>query len=570
LPCQGCGFSSQPSRAVSTYADSLKERKFEVDGTILKMEFLHPPQNDNDQVILLLVVSKDGKSRLVWYEWYSMTDLRLAQITPSAQSLPSEDRMPLLLIPLRAFTAFILISEKGITLFKNLLTGTPNRYTHKLMHNEAPEEPGSSKKNPIWVQWARPMRAKAYKSTDDCIYICREDGIVHYLEIKHNHEQMLDSTHKAGRLGVNISSSFAVLDTGPNTNDILVTGGCASDGGSWRFRPRENAEHLSNRPNWTPLTYSSIALVPDPNHKATQRRRSNDRIVNLQQRLLACTGKAKYGSISEIRYGIPAKDGLQSVDMGEEVESGVLGVWTLHDQSDERFYVLIAHPSRTSLILIYEDDDPELLEEGLGLDLDVRTVAARDTTAGVVIQVTETTIRSTRMPTLAGQQSQQAHTFSLGDERVLTACIGVPDAESLTLLAVQEDDHYYLRLGQIDHTFEPIGERVTLRSRPVCLYLHRMGTHALAFIGDIDGMIQIFITAESDKTIQMVYQLGFEGQFAICDSIAILTSEEDFSLHTSCLLVLGLRDGFLGTFSVEKTGFSCKLSPITSTGLGIY
>lgn len=65
-----------------------EERVLPVDGVILRMEFLHPPVDDHDHVLLLLVVSKNRRTRLFCYEWDCSTSLRTAGLKVRGQRLP--------------------------------------------------------------------------------------------------------------------------------------------------------------------------------------------------------------------------------------------------------------------------------------------------------------------------------------------------------------------------------------------------------------------------------------------------------------------------------------------------
>lgn len=66
----------------------VEERVLPVDGVILRMEFLHPPADDHDHVLLLLVVSKNRRTRLFCYEWDCSTSLRTAGLKVRGQRLP--------------------------------------------------------------------------------------------------------------------------------------------------------------------------------------------------------------------------------------------------------------------------------------------------------------------------------------------------------------------------------------------------------------------------------------------------------------------------------------------------
>ena len=521
------------------------------------MEFLHPVQHDRDHVILLLVVSKNGKSKLIWYEWDTQTCLHDAQLNPSTHTLPAEDCLPLLLIPLLAFNAFILVSETGISIYKDLLTGTPSRFIHELAHNEEAEELASSKKSPIWVQWARPMRSPSRRPSDDYIYLCREDGIVRYIDIKYNLPQMLDSNHDAGKLGTYINSSFAVIDLGPAAYDLLVAGGDSSEGGHWLFSARKAAEHLSSRPNWTPLLDSVRISAPSecggifPNHV------SMPGDARKFQRLLVCAGKAKHGSIAELRHGIRVERIADPVVLGSDLTYSILSIWALPSAQDAK-QVLISHSTSSSLLIMWDDNHWELLDKVMGMDLDSTTIAVTSITDSRVLQITETKACINFAPNLVSQKPIWEHNFSEFGERVVAADTAGGDSCCQVVLAVQREHDFFLRYGVMGTKFAFIGEAVPLQARPTCVSLHSSKSRTLVFVGNVDGSIEIFADAyeESFKGLRPVGHWRFNGSYQICDSIAILVLNHDEESLTACLVVCGLRNGQLHTLWFPN-GISC-------------
>lgn len=93
--------------------------------------------------------------------------------TPHTHILSKYETLPLLMIPLKVHTGFILVCEQRIAVYKEILTGNPICYYHQLEHQEEPEQPGSSRNAPLWVQWARPMRSapRYIQNTQDCVYV---------------------------------------------------------------------------------------------------------------------------------------------------------------------------------------------------------------------------------------------------------------------------------------------------------------------------------------------------------------------------------------------------------------
>ena len=522
------------------------------------MEFLHPVRDDSDHVILLLIVSKSGKSKLMWYEWNTKIPLHDASLDPNVHLLPTEDRLPLLLIPLLAFNAFILVSETGISIYKDLLTGTPSRFIHELAHNEEAEELASSRNSPIWVQWARPMRSPSRRISDDNIYLCREDGIVRYIDIKYNLPQMLDSSHDAGNLDTNINASFAVIDLGPTAHDLLIAGGDSSEGGHWLFSAREAAEHLSSRPNWTPFIDSILTTASFKcNHLATRPKMTwRDALMSVH--LLGCAGKAKHGSITELRYGNRASKSLDSVDLGVALTSSVLGIWALHPTQDE-LLILISYPTRSSLLRIKEGYDPELLDESMGVNLGLTTIAATSITNGTMVQVTETAVYGGSWPSLATRGQNWKFDFSSTGERVIIAATRQGEHHCTVALAVQRGQGFFLQLGLIGDNINSIREANLLRAHPTCVALYTSAARTLVIVGNVEGGIEFFVGAK-DESLQNLPKVGdwqFTASYEICDSIAILDMNGGGDMLSAYLLVCGLRNGRIHTLRFANE-ISCK------------
>ena len=565
-------------------------------GAILKMEFLQPSQNDDNQVILLLIVSKRGKTRMLWYEWNSTMTLREAQMKPTAQSSPQEEQLPLLLIPLKAFTAFIVVCEKCITLYKDILTGTPSRYVQHLDRVKDPEEMGSSGRQPVWVQWARPMRRITDTHTVDVdeIYLCREDGIVQYLTVNHVDDHMIDTTHNPGRLGTNVNTAFAVVDVGPNTVDLLAAGGDMAEGGLWRSSPRENLEHLRSIPHWTPLNhFISCSASAEPSSAAESVTNANHSL-RTQQRIFGCTGRGRHGAITELRYGHEAPEGLGSLDLPEEVSREVLDLWVFHgfygeagrqhkeeERGNDTTYILIACPTRTFLLRVPLKQDPQNVPEALtvdlGLNYNARTIAAGYTSRGL-IQVTESSIRATALSVrqeealkmeqqddvklnkdLMDSESRARYCFNFEDSRVVKACLYDTGEKTFILAAVQQGEEFYLQLGHLNASYEPTTS-ISPHFQPSCLLLRSVGSRLLAFVGTLEKKLHVFDVDSNGHSFEAISHYDFQDAFAICDSLAIITRSNNDNEHLRYIVVCGLRNGSLQTLHLE-TDFLCERPP---------
>ena len=535
-----------------------------MDGTILKMEFLHPVQGDGGHVILLLVVSKNNRSHLLWYEWNYKDSLHDARISPTTHKLPSEDRLPLLLIPLLAFNAFILISEIRISVYKHLLTGTPDCFIHELAHEEEAEEPARSKNSPMWVQWARPMRSPSRRTSHDHIYICREDGIVRYVDIKYEIPCLLDSNHNAGKLGVNIDSSFAVIDFGPAADDVLVAGGDSSEGGHWLFPAREAAENLIWRPNWTPLLDGVLTAAANENTRTLWDPSLKPRNAGNHRRLFASTGKARHGSVAELRYGVGGSQSPDSVDLDVAVSGNAMSICVLRPTKVE-VAVMINYPTSSSIVRIIEGLEPQLLEECVGIDLDAKTLAATSTPNGMIFQVTEKGVYGNPGPGLISSVCSWKHVLSGTRERIAAAVIEPGESGYTVAFASQEDDRFYLNLASMGAALKILGEQVALQAQPTCIALRSSKIRFFVIVGNIEGAIEIFV-GTYNVGLALIAMWQFKDAFGICDSVAMLDLDDGQApLHDDSqdlltnshdaldqiLLVCGLRNGHIHTLGLS-------------------
>ena len=529
-----------------------------MDGTILQMEFLHPLEDDSDHVLLLLIVSKNSTSKLMWFEWNTRTDLHEAQFTPGMYTLPPEYNLPLLLVPLLAFSAFLIVSERHVSICRDILTGTPNVYSITLPKNEeGSEEMVCSKRSPIWVQWARPMRPPAARSSpkgsDDNIYLCREDGIVQYIDIKHSNPYLIDSFHNAGKFGVAINGSFAVVDLGPSADDLLVAGGDSGAGGCWRFSPRKAAERLSTQSNWTPL--SDIILDSSASNNDADRGYHYAGVIRPdgRQRVLTCNGKRLHGSVSELCYGIQSSPPSESIDLGDLPSSTILDLWTLCSSQDIS-YVLISYPTNTAVLQLQEGYDPELLDSTASFDLDSRTIAALVTEEGLAIQVTNSSVTGISLQSPGGTTRLWKHDFWGAGEEGLVASIESTGVCHHLIVAVRKNEDFSLRFGLVGSTYDPTWDITPLTIQPTCIGMNVLNERILVSVGNVQGGLELFVASQEEPhhKLRRVASWQFGLSFEICDSTAILHLDTENEQLDDYLLVCGLRNGQIQTLSFQQ------------------
>lgn len=518
------------------------------------MDFLHPSKGDDYQVILLLIVSKAQKTRLLRIEWDCRSSLSDLDQKPG-QILPHPERLPLLLIPLTYDAAFALVCEHQIVVYKDILTGSASGQSCRLEHYEPPEEPGISKRLPIWTQWARPMRpAERRRANMDNIYLCREDGIVRYIDIREDSSPMVSSNYKAGILNANVGTAFATLDLGDESNDLLVAAGEMGDGGMWYFKPRGPLELVGTIRNWTPLRdMTNAGIIRSAGSSAENAVTTSTKT----ERLFACSGRGpRHGSIMEIRVGTEAVKLGPIVDFGELAERGVDNMWALPDRSDTGVYLMVAHPTGTELFLLpaSSDLDPTVSSDIEELDLDVKTIAAGSTAEGYIIQVTQSSVNA-----IAQEHGVLPFTSRLSDVSITAACfLTIPSRTTILLTVVRKDDGFYLHHGHFGLqggriAFAELGEPLLLRSEASTVSVHWIGDRIIAFVGTLAGTLQSY-TASPGSSFAPYFEYSFYDPSAICDSLAIITTKKKSNTERKHLVICGLRDGAVEVLILDGGG----------------
>ena len=414
---------------------------------------------------------------------------------------------------------------------------------------EEPEEPGSSRSLPLFTQWARALRHDDHVSFQDNIYLCREDGVVRFLEIGENFKGMIESGHDAGELKVNIDTAFASLNLSPQAHDILAVGGNLSSGGLWFFAPRVGARLTASIPNWTPTIdmTTTQAVCPPSSIPPLETKEPPQR----RTRIFASTGRGpSHGEVTEVRYGIQG----EIVGEGNPVTNSVNQIWALHDSSGNGIHVLITSPTSTEYQLLTNSGGGDLPDADQQPDiiLSTRTVAAGLTNEGCIVQITAATF------VVTSSSNQRRHlAVNLQDESVTSASVLTSVSYGCILLTtMKRKSGDFLQCSRIcsdskNITLQQLGRPMELSAEPSCSLLQEVQGNVLAFVGLSTGSLQIFgAHSANETTFQLVFEYKFEGDFAICDSIATVLD------GCSAWVLCGLRNGVCQTFSLDSAGQS--------------
>lgn len=526
------------------------------------MEFLHPPHGEDNHVVLLLVVSRNQRTRLLCYEWDCSTALLHAEQKGDGQLLHVDDTHPLLLIPFTISSGFMLVCEKVISVYKGILTGPATRNWLALEHYQPPQDPGNSRRLPLWTQWAKPVRGDRYASMNNDIYLCREDGVVRWLEISEAGEVgnvMIDSQINPGVLGRNVDTAFATLDLETlKADDLLVCGGDSSNGGlftvgSGREKMLQATQTIHN---WAPTIDFVTARVSPSTYGEQRHLPASNEVSKRRERVFACSGRgSNHGAVSELRNGVEARIGTSM-----PIPAGVLDLWAL-PVDEFGTYLLLSYSAATLLLQIssdLEDPESEIVHvdiEKKGLCSDDRTVTAAVVSKCSIIQVTASSVHITSPGTAEHRWSRHFR-----EERIVAADICRDTAA--TLIALCHGADIYLYFGRFSKSDERVSfewnETISLPSEPACVSLQLVGKHYIASVGTLAGTLQIF-RAPIDSAFTPRVEYKFDGHFAICDSIAVLSrNRKEQDEYPEIVLACGLRNGTVEILRVrpqEESGW---------------
>ncbi|KFY28862.1 hypothetical protein V493_02713 [Pseudogymnoascus sp. VKM F-4281 (FW-2241)] len=562
-----------------------EERSLQVKGVILKIEFLFPSFQDPDHIILLLLISRNGKTRMHVYEWISGQPLSaIRQNHKKGHLLDERYRTPILLIPLTIKSAFILVCEQGVAVCEGLLEGSPQCHQSHLGHDE-PSPIHKGRNAPLWTSWTRPVRTQKFAATNDDIYIAREDGLVKYLE--NNRDEFLCTGVNLGGITCNIGTAFTSLDSkfpGPNgvIGDILLVGGDSCPGGVYWVQARQPARLLATLQNWTPLNdfvtiptrqpLLSLEQHPHPNKHQTP---SNS------EQIFGCTGRGPYGTISEINRGIGAEIWMELDELG----SVITGIWALpippitnsqhNDLSSSSLLLLSA--GNESLLLMLENHGGGITGvteiDSTWLDLTSRTLDA-SSARGFVTQITERYIRISNKP---ANFSTTAYSKAFkSDEFVIAASIY---QNELVCIAFQTEKGEF-RIDLFRFTaYEPLQTQTDLSNKPPLI---KIGSSIfidlyptfLSFVDPADKMVSLVIghgptdangdlsglsrnsNSNNDISTLRVYQ--FDSSLGIiqdgrCEFLLSNSHERSHGPMGSCVSVLMLSRSENGLDSASPT-----------------
>lgn len=545
-----------------------EERTFQLKGCfIVHMEFLYPSPTEPDHVILVLfVVDAQKKPRLQLYEWWASKSLQTAsRHGHRGLCLPEEVSMPIHLIPLVISSAFLLVTECFTHVITTLDIMSGNAIFEKVPILPCPT---NGHRQSLVTAWSRPFRHPEYSDLHDDMYIALENGDIYFLEVDSQAEIFVQTVTRASQLDCSIGGAFAVLDFGLAYDDVLIAGGEMSSGGIYMlsvgpYPVRRNLKLEASVANWAPVF--DFELVNMSAHGQVNGIADRDRIF-------ACTGRAKYGAITELRYGIQA-----ATQEPVEYLQGVHRLFVLPDKSSKGYFLLSTLPGQSFLCFLSSLEDREWYDcdEITSLQLEETTL-----TAGAVewvgkrnaegtepelwtVQITPTMITATQLfgddlyfrneagPRPSGLRPRLQQKCNGGDviiaggvckKCVLIALRNGPDAKLILASFAKDPD--------INNFLIPIGAPVALIDNPTFVNIIELQDRFMAIVGTRQATIQIFLCDMDNGLAPIREQSMMETPGPSQDDLWFCESAVVLSTDTAAKLLCGLRGGTVLVFDM--------------------
>lgn len=522
------------------------QRPIKVDGVILQMDFLIPPTDDEDHVVLLVLVAHERRIKAIRVDWHYASDIHHARMH---EALPLDQPLsaPGLLIPLRN-AAFLLTNGDEIKRFDNILSGSVSCQAIKITH-EDPLSSGESPRRPVWTNWCRPERGKG---SDDQLYLAREDGNIFHV-YEHGSPAVMNSSSNAGNMDCHIGTAFASVG-GLGDPDILVAAGDMSSGCVKEIGPRfspsgattmSRSDTMEMRPvesipNWGSVTDMMASTLPGKSERT-------------RDGVFVTSGRQPFGAITELRYGLEVR---LSVILPLEALGSAQAVWTLPRTGVGDVLVILSGPAGTTFFSLYVEDEEAEVEplEPSSLESKYETLLAAMLSDGRLLQVTNKTV-CVAVGTDASFEDR-VKIEKEGNNAILFATCNVIDGVLITAEQTNAFDSGHILVSYLldaneesdqDHDILDQLSSMNLPDEPLAVACIAQHSETIAFTSDVRGKLTIFALNKQTgwRNVCDVDLPASEDGPGMCDSIAVLrtTAGQRTGSQSQYLVVCGLRDG---------------------------
>ncbi|EEA21696.1 hypothetical protein TMatcc_008883 [Talaromyces marneffei ATCC 18224] len=524
-----------------TLAPIAEERFYRLEGHIMFMDFLYSPENEKNNIVLLLIVSRGPLTYAMHYIWDSEKGVRQAQPKPITSKLPDFCRLPNLLIPLTKSSNYLLITPSFIIINRNPLS--PNSKRVKQRCSDL-----ISKSPSIWAKWARPYRHPKYDILHDDVFLCREDGRLTYVEI--DNKGQIESINVIGQLDCEVDAAFDTIDFNHPSHggDLLIAAGSTGHGGLFIQTARQNPECVQRFVNWAPVF--DTVIVPPLQKKAGHEFDMTKDLSDDLHLYVSSASSNNSGAVYEFRHGYEAQIGMI---IPLEDFTTARAVWVIPDFSQDGTYFLISDPISSALMHLSRNESGEGDEiyavdgSDLSLDLSVNSLAAGYTSTGVLFQVTSNAVRAVL---LNNPEINCVSDFSI-DQTVLVATL----SEELELVAValRSEQGISIQVGRailndcslnIDFT----GKTIHVEHEPISIVVEALKDGAYLFVGTSDGYLAYYRVEQDELVCIGEYMLNLPNDHVskAIESIALI----DGVGTEKAALYCGLRSGLLVSLEI--------------------
>lgn len=517
------------------------------------MEFLLSPAEEQPTTVLALLIASSDSTDLIVYSWQEKAPLTTAKLKATGYDrLPTEDRMPLLMIPSNHGASFTLVTESGLTVYDDVIYPEIRRIHIEVPQSFPPDFVGSCR-SPLWVQWAKPCRHSEYLKTNDDFFLIRENGELDYFEILHNTPSKVHSRSGVATVNTNVDSAFAILESFLyEGGDICVVGGDMNDSAVCHMMARTPLNRIQTITNLAPL--QDMLLLDTTNRDEGA------------QRKFVCSGKGDgHAAVAEIRHGLEARVGFIAE---QEDASMATGLWLLPEPSRNHLALLVSYPSQTSVFRIsYETRELENTEDDFGLQgmqLDCQTLAVAAIDETILVQITPSAITMLsllpKMNSVTSKCSNRSISIAtINLEHMLIATVAKANGlYEVLLTSINVDD---ASCGIDDLKAHSMVEE------PSSLLMCDMGGVQLLLVGTIDGSIR-FLAIDQDSELRFVSQSSMLVLFphvetsAVC-SLALLADVEKRLPALAC----GTRNGWLFGMTILSDLLAMKTDQEETTNI---
>ncbi|GAB1216353.1 hypothetical protein ATERTT37_005567 [Aspergillus terreus] len=236
------------------------------------------------------------------------------------------------------------------------------------------------------------------------------------------------------------------------------------------------------------------------------------------------------------------------------------------DDAKGGVFVLTSDPISSMLLHIPSDFGEEICaidEADVGLNFGAQTLAAGCSDSGVIVQVTD---KSIRLGAISEMLSKSRLDYDSG--KYITAA-AVDQSACLIVAAIRSQHQMYLEFKRITLSDDSpqlldVCQALTIQYEPVCICVEAFDTGVFVFIGTGNGRLLIYgvetdrVTLTSDIIVDVG---GAEDISKAIDSIAMIATRPEQSLAKRTLLC-GLRSGILVSYEVSWDGNRVSSSSI--------